>query len=65
MVRNPLTRYRRRLTNIPTAYLDGDDLEAIRDRDNDGRDLLVDETSEGNNGFQVSLNLRKCVSLRC
>ncbi len=41
--------------NTSIAYLDGDDLAAIRDRDNDGRDLLVDETSEGNNGFQASL----------
>lgn len=40
--------------NTSIAYLDGGDLAAIRDRDNDGRDLLVDETSEGNNGFQVS-----------
>lgn len=39
------------------AYLDGDDLATIRDRDNKGRDLLVDETNEGNNGFQVGLSI--------
>jgi hypothetical protein len=45
------------------AYLDGEDLAAIRDRDNDGRDLLVDETSEGNNGFQVSLSVESLLVL--
>jgi hypothetical protein len=49
--------------NISIAYLDADDLAAIRDRDNDGRDLLVDETSEGNNGFQVSLSLESLLVL--
>jgi hypothetical protein len=49
--------------NMSIAYLDADDLAAIRDRDNDGRDLLVDETSEGNNGFQVNLTLESLLVL--
>jgi len=49
--------------NMSIAYLDADDLAAIRDRNNDGRDLLVDETSEGNNGFQANLTLESLLVL--
>lgn len=41
--------------NVPIAYLDGDDLAAIRDGLNERRHFLVDETNEDNNGFQVCL----------